>query len=287
VSAKFARISCEPPGLIPQRPSSPVETTRSTTRFPVLVHSEGHSVAANAARLMSTAPTPSQPQVSDRVTYDCAAEGCDEERHPETSVKGSYCSQACYLRSRGRSFLNTLRDDHKFCYTCFARLKTIQAPDDEWRNRKREPVEIAAEQGGRFIHEDDGTIRFDATDADLVKLCDPDAVTGYQSHTEHAAIGEKTDPRGDGLPDDTQLGTICGVCGNTTLNECSDVLRQSEDVATIARHVIAAAGEVCKSGQTDDEFNDVAFVRELRRQNRTQENFDYVLAVGRGLEAAD
>lgn len=56
----------------------------------------------------------------------CAS--CDAYRNPRKSVRGSYCSEACYFRHRGQKALKNLEDDHRFCRTCFAQVKEIEDP---------------------------------------------------------------------------------------------------------------------------------------------------------------
>lgn len=64
--------------------------------------------------------------------YDCAREGCDETRTEHTSVAGSYCSEACANRAAGAALLRDLRNDHRFCGTCFRLRKDVEQPSDEY-----------------------------------------------------------------------------------------------------------------------------------------------------------
>jgi len=65
--------------------------------------------------------------------YDCAFEECNETRTSSTSVAGSYCSRDCADRAAGRALLRTIRQDHRFCWSCWRRRKEIERPTDPAR----------------------------------------------------------------------------------------------------------------------------------------------------------
>jgi hypothetical protein len=65
--------------------------------------------------------------------YDCAFDGCDNDRTPSSSVAGSYCSTECATLATGRSFLEDIKQDHRFCWSCFRQRKEIERPTDEAR----------------------------------------------------------------------------------------------------------------------------------------------------------
>jgi len=66
--------------------------------------------------------------------YECALEECDGERTRTSSVDGSYCSRECADRARGRGLLRDIRQDHRFCWSCFRQRKEIERPTDEARS---------------------------------------------------------------------------------------------------------------------------------------------------------
>lgn len=99
---------------------------------------------------MSITVTPEQ-------RYDCERDGCDETRTRSTSVGGSYCSRECYNRSTGSNLLRDIRQDHRFCWSCWRARKEIERPTAESR-RGLGPI----------------------TD---------DALVGYEYYTEHAEMG--------------------------------------------------------------------------------------------------
>lgn len=89
--------------------------------------------------------------------YDCEFDGCTATRTESSSVAGSYCSEECAARARGRKLLNILEHDHRFCWSCWRERKEIERPTAEAR-RGLGPV----------------------TD---------DALVGYEHHTEHVELG--------------------------------------------------------------------------------------------------
>lgn len=56
---------------------------------------------------------------------------CGRWVNPEKTIAGSYCSHECYYSDRGESALTNLEDDHKYCRSCFARVKDVEEPPEE------------------------------------------------------------------------------------------------------------------------------------------------------------
>jgi hypothetical protein len=65
--------------------------------------------------------------------YTCAAADCTNTRTPSSSVDGSYCSRDCADHARAHHLLTDIKQDHRFCYSCFRQRKTIERPPDETR----------------------------------------------------------------------------------------------------------------------------------------------------------
>lgn len=227
-------------------------------------------------------PSATSSSISD---FDCQYDNCDADEPAGTHPHGAYCSQACADRDRGQGLINTLVTNHRFCGTCFARLKHVDSPTEDWRRKKQEPVEIAAEQGGRMIHEDDGSLRFDATPADLEMLCDPDSVTGFQHLTENASLGLLHKETPEGMPDGTRVGVICGVCGNASLNEEHAFLR-TQNVTAVVEQFTAAAQVSFEKGDAEHALDEARFKLELRDHYKETGELDVALAAGRALHAA-
>lgn len=57
---------------------------------------------------------------------------CGAWRNPEKDVAGSYCSAFCYFADRGRKALKNVEKDHRFCRSCFAQVKTIERPPEDY-----------------------------------------------------------------------------------------------------------------------------------------------------------
>lgn len=77
--------------------------------------------------MSATRPTDRQDR---RQTNPPTCAFCDGYRNPRKSVRGSYCSDDCYFRHRGRKALKNLEKDHRFCRTCFAQVKEIEDPPE-------------------------------------------------------------------------------------------------------------------------------------------------------------
>lgn len=82
--------------------------------------------------------------------YECALEECDNERTRTSSVDGSYCSEKCANRARGRGLLRDIRQDHRFCWSCFRQRKEIERPTNEAR-RGLAPITDAALIGYEYL----------------------------------------------------------------------------------------------------------------------------------------
>lgn len=83
-------------------------------------------------------------------TDECAHPECDTSFTVDRAIDGSYCSDDCRLQHRGVKALNAVKNDHRWCATCFRRIKTISKPPSGY----------------------------------------PDFVIGYQYPTEHMVVAE-------------------------------------------------------------------------------------------------
>ncbi|MEE6210833.1 hypothetical protein U3A55_11810 [Salarchaeum sp. III] len=134
---------------------------------------------------MSTSKSPSE---SDVQTDECAYADCTTEFVVGMAVHGSYCSRDCMLRARGQGPLATLRDDHRWCGTCFARLKEIDpAPEDapECATGLQTLTESAT-KGERTRHRDDVV---DSSDWRTICTC------GNTEHDHHEPAFNSDDVR--------------------------------------------------------------------------------------------
>ena len=96
--------------------------------------------------------------------YDCSFEDCDQQRTPSSSVAGSYCSTECAARATGRSFLDDVRQDHRFCWSCFRQRKEIERPTDETlRGRGRHTAEAIVGYQYSTEHTDEGSWGLECT----------------------------------------------------------------------------------------------------------------------------
>lgn len=76
---------------------------------------------------MSTTHPPTEPSVQ---TDECARDDCTVEFHIAQATEGSYCSPRCAIMARGESILEALRNDHRWCGTCWGLLKEIEDPPE-------------------------------------------------------------------------------------------------------------------------------------------------------------
>lgn len=67
-------------------------------------------------------------QVVSEERYSCGHGDCDNDRTASTSVAGSYCSRECRDRADGKGLLEDIRQDHRFCWSCFRQRKSIEKP---------------------------------------------------------------------------------------------------------------------------------------------------------------
>lgn len=129
----------------------------------------------------------------------CHNPACGEYRNPEKSVRGSYCSAECYFRHRGHKALKNLEKDHRFCRTCFGRVKEIEDPP--------EGLDV------------------------------PEFVVGYQYGTPRATTAAREYDR-DGLPPLIRQRLGCR-CGATDLRKFDPALATVDPEETIGNLVVA------------------------------------------------
>jgi hypothetical protein len=193
---------------------------------------------------MSIATRHSAPEPRSDI-YDCKHEPCTGVVTPVDAIEG-YCSRECQLRDRGQRLLNLIQHDHRFCYTCFRKLKEVYNVP-EWRRRRIDPVTESV-------------------------------VTGFQYRTEHAEFGQQRRRRPGTLPDDTQTGTIC-ECGQTNHGD-RDELLQSSSIKTAATNLHATLEAFRAEGQHTSRIDFEELVDVLYAQYQHDESYDFALAVG-------
>lgn len=63
--------------------------------------------------------------------YTCAHNDCTNTRTQSSSVDGSYCSRDCADHAHGAALLNDIKQDHRFCWSCFRQRKRVERPPKE------------------------------------------------------------------------------------------------------------------------------------------------------------
>jgi len=148
-------------------------------------------------------------------TVECHYPECDTLGNYWEFRDGRYCSTDCELRHDGRQQLRALKYDHRRCFTCFRRLKTVNPPKPDFE---------FTEDGHGWTVDDNGDPRLEYYSQEVSKQ----AATGFQFPTEHARKGEKQ--RGDHVV----TGTICDRCGNTDHKHHDPALADREAVGRLA-----------------------------------------------------
>lgn len=182
-------------------------------------------------------------------TASCSHPNCAESYPLSEDVDG-HCSQQCVQRHRGQRLLNLVKHDHRFCFTCFARLKEIEAIPDEVRRDMEPVVESAA--------------------------------TGFQYRTEHGHLGEVARRR-DEYGFETRVGTIC-ECGNANTREREAIIRELSSIKTTALQLHRALTALRREGQHGKDIDLLALAKALREQDEAGDDWDFQLAVGRAVE---
>lgn len=161
-------------------------------------------------------------------TYECAHSECDVERDPKASV-GSFCSQECHYRDRGRKVLDELKRDHRFCATCFSIIKEVQAPSDDWVEEKSSKIQKALDNGAAFTGGKGGQLVLDCTGCDdQSRPVATDAVIGLQSSVERTLVVTDEEPLEESSWRRRRLGRWGCQCGNVDHRHRDDVLERVE-----------------------------------------------------------
>jgi len=154
----------------------------------------------------------------------CEFEDCENEGEEWEFTDGRFCSTECRNRSQAASILNLLKFDHRYCASCWTRLKTISRPTDEQLRH----IE------GKYS---------------------ADAVVGFQYPEPDSEIGEIT-TRADTY-DTVVTGLVCGNCGTT--DHTDDYFRDFEP-REAAKRLRKRIFELKEEGQHSYDFSTQAFV---------------------------
>ena len=82
---------------------------------------------------MSLAQTPHAPVIDgDDNEYEiCQCEFCDGHYPYRRGLSRTYCRWRCYGRDIATDLLNTVRRDHRYCSSCFRKLKDVYPPEPD------------------------------------------------------------------------------------------------------------------------------------------------------------
>jgi hypothetical protein len=182
-------------------------------------------------------------------TYSC--QHCGDDRTPATSVRGSFCSATCSFRQYGQQALRRLYSDHRFCGSCFRRIKTTSRPAEN-------------------------TLR-DARVSRLVR----ESFVGYQSRTPAATVGvDEFGCIGDNEAVRIEGTRLSCECGTVDPQDRHEVLRRLDIRETVVA-LWHALVELERAGALDQRPNRDDYFGALREHGP-----DFEYAVGRALHAA-
>lgn len=187
-----------------------------------------------------THPTPDQ---QDQPTYPCEREGCAEEYLATATVRGSYCSLDCYHRAKGAKALSAIRRDHRFCATCYAKLKDVETPS--------------------------------ADDLDRVGPVTTEAVTGRQYPRPEAAF--VVDAQGDTPAERIERARIGCQCGNVDHSTHDATLEHVEREAVLV-NLLACLRILAREGAAAARPSKDRLFATLREHGR-----EWDLAIGRAI----
>lgn len=162
----------------------------------------------------------------------------------DTGYNSEYCSEDCCFRSKGRSILNLIKYDHRFCNACFAKLKEIERPTDEQLRK------IRGKQSA-------------------------EALIGYQYRTQKSDIGEITIKKG--TIDNVVTGTVCGECGTTDHRD--NFQRSQKPSVQASQRLNNRINETRSEGQHSHSFSPEIFA-----QAWDEDSADWELAIGKALD---
>ena len=94
-----------------------------------------------------------------------------------------YCSYECYLKGRGESIFEQVRNDHTRCSTCWGLRKRISPPTEEWKHRKGSAYQLALDNGGT-LEKHNGKQVLNYTEVTGTRPVDVDSVVGFEYDTE-------------------------------------------------------------------------------------------------------
>lgn len=165
-----------------------------------------------------------QPETAEQ-QFQCAH--CGEPRDPHASVGGSFCTEECRIAHKGRSALNQIESDHRYCASCFRQVKTTHRPTDE------------------ELREMD------------VRWSIREAFIGYQWRTEHGVPAEVELPDMEPADADIQIenppvrGATGCVCGAIDHRDHDADLARIEGLASVGQHLLVCLRELAEREALD------------------------------------
>jgi len=151
---------------------------------------------------MSTSPPQPQPQDQGAGADDddeeivCERDGCTETGRQFEFFNGEYCGSDCYHAAEGAEVLAEIVADHRICASCFAVIRDIVTPPEEWVASKASRVRAALDDGAEYVAAPNGEPVLDCTDCDTPsRPVSSDAVIGFQNATDNTLLVTDIEPR--------------------------------------------------------------------------------------------
>jgi len=210
------------------------------------------------------------------------------QRHPKTecTVCGTnyqdghspgYCSSECYFTKRGESILRHIRQDHTHCASCFAKLKSVESPDEEWEEQRGDPYYRSLDLGGEVTSNTFGELVLDYTDVSDTRPVATDSVIGFEYYTQHATRVDAGPRRPPGMPQPGKHAIGC-ECGNIDLRSEFQPCRNGDLKQTLV-NLVALLRRYYQEGQLDKKPDVDALFTALK-----QSGGDFPYAIGVSLE---
>jgi len=230
---------------------------------------------------MSLAQTPHAPVIDDDNEHEiCQCEFCGGHYPYRIGLSRTYCRWQCYGRDVATNLLQTIRYDHRYCGSCFRKLKDVDPPKPD--------------TGGQSVKErvSPDTPEFGHHHSDVC--------VGGRTGREHArsgyewGVGEQfalADPvngewSAEPIGEKSTKVCECGVTHHATIDYLVTDLSKDEAIARTERLADAVAA-LAAEGEHDETFDRDALFDFIRRaksepalQGRDRWAFRNALALG-------
>jgi len=212
----------------------------------------------------------------------CQLDGCDKTGNDWEFFNGEFCGSAHYYAAQGRGALNDLADDHRFCGTCFAAIRDVAMPSEEWIQDKASRVRVALDHGAEYVAGPGGEPVLDVTACDQdSRPVAADAVIGLQSATDQTIlVTDEQAADDDRAWHRRRRGRWGCQCGNIDYREREPALQRAVGFPAVASQLLHALQIHYQDGQIPNRPSSDELIATLN-----EHGLDWGLAVGRCIYA--